>query len=709
MESATIEARRNSLVSKGRESTERLCAQEKLRNIGIIAHIDAGKTTTTERILFYTGKVHTPGEVDEGTATMDWMTQEKERGVTITSAVTTCFWREHQINIVDTPGHVDFTAEVERSLKVLDGAVGIFCAVGGVEAQSETVWHQANRYQIPRIAYVNKMDRIGADFDKVVKEIRLKLHPNAIPIQLPIGIEQSFSGIIDLLTMKAIFYDEESLGTKIIIKDIPADLSTKAEKVRAELAELVAEKDEIVLEYYLHNHEIPADILRDGIRRATLKCDIVPICCGASGRNKGVQQLLDSIVDYLPSPVDVPPIEGINPKNGSIVLLEADDFAPLCAYVFKVMNNPYSGRLVFVRIYSGQLRKGQNIFNTRTKKRERIARVLRIHADSWTDVDTLPSGEIGAVLGLRHATTGDTLCMENAQIELERIKFPQPVMFMAIEPKSRADKDKLNDALTALTSEDPTCHLKIDTQTGQTIIGGMGEFHLEILKDRIQRDFGVNVHTGKPLVAYYETITQKGRGKGVFDREIGNRRYFASITIEVEPAKRLAGNSTEFHVTEQKIPRIFHESIKEGITDTLLTGVLMGYPLTDVKVSVVDANGSIEEASEIAFRTAAIMGLRNAVLTAQPALLEPIMSLEVTIPEEFLGDVLSDINERRGKVDKIEERRGGRVIRARVPLSELFGYSTTIRSLTRGRATCSIELKELAIVPEELRLTLLGK
>ena len=679
-----------------------------VRNIGIIAHIDAGKTTTTERILYYAGTVHKIGEVHNGNTVMDWMEQEKERGITITSAATTCYWLNRQINIIDTPGHVDFTMEVERSLRVLDGAVGVFCAVGGVQPQSETVWHQAQRYSVPRIAFVNKMDRLGADFDSVVEEIHERLGSNAVPVQLPWGKEENYKGLIDLVDMQAVTFEEASLGAQIEKCGIPEDLAVKAERARAELVEKVAEKDETVLEAYLENADVSSDILKEGIRRVVLANELVPVFCGSALKNKGVQPLLDAVVEYLPSPLDVPAIEGTNPKNGETITREPDDFGSVAALAFKLASDTYLGKVAFVRVYSGQLKKGQNLYNPRTGKRERIMNIMRLHADSRSEVNALYSGEIGAVSGLKDVTTGDTLCAENSQVELAGIRFPESVMFMAVEPRTRADKEKLEAALESLASEDPTCRISVDAETGQTVMSGMGELHLEILKDRMLREFKVQANTGKPMVAYHETVTAAGKAEHAFDREIGGQRHYALVSIEVSPRERGAGNEVQFEVTKSELPNDFRESVRHGIEDAAMTGVLSRYAVTDVLIRVTGVSHDAEYSTEVAYRTASTMAFRDAVLEAQPEFLEPIMSLEIVTPSDYMGDVLGDVNARRGKVKKMDSRGQLQVVRASVPLAELFGYSTVIRSLTRGRANYSMEPVQFDIVPEQVKKELLN-
>ena len=692
-----------------REAPERTKPLSSVRNIGVIAHIDAGKTTVTERMLYYTGKVYKMGEVHDGTAVMDWMIQEKERGITITSAATTCFWKDHQINIIDTPGHVDFTVEVERSLRVLDGAVGVFCGVGGVQPQSETVWRQADKYHVPRIAFVNKLDRMGADFRKVVTEIGERLGSFAVPLQIPIGVEENFTGIIDLLAMRAISFDNDSMGTKMSVTDIPAELAACAEKARLDMIEKLAEKDETLLDAFLSNPDVPVEVLKQSIRMLTVANKIVPVVCGSVLKYKGVQQLLDAVVDFLPSPLEVPVIKGINPKNDEIIEREPDDFGPLSALVFKIANDPYSGRLAFFRVYSGKIKKGQNVLNSRTKKRERVMRLLQLHADSRTDVEQLYSGEIGAIAGMKNVTTGDTLCLENAVIELERIKFPEPVMFLAIEPKTRADKEKLNLALENLASEDPTWLIRIDAETGQTVVSGMGELHLEILKDRLSREFKVSANMGNPMVAYYEIITKKTVASHTFDREIGGKRQFAMVSIEVSPKERGTGNKIDFKVSTEKLPHEMRKSVEDGLQDGIVTGVLGRFPVTDIEVKVTGASFDPEASSEIAFRSAAVMAFRDAVMQAAPELVEPLMSLEIITPAEHMGDIMSDINGRRGKVREMYMKGDSHIIHACVPLAELFGYSTAVRSVARGRAAYTMEPEKFEIVPKNLRDQLLNR
>jgi len=694
---------------KRREAEDRTRPLAMVRNIGIIAHIDAGKTTITERMLYYSGTVHKMGEVHDGTTVTDWMEQEKERGITITSAAITCFWRDCQVNIIDTPGHVDFTVEVERSLRVLDGAIGVFCGVGGVQPQSETVWQQANRYRVPRIAFVNKLDRMGADFNRVVGELRAKLGANAEAVQLPWGREDGFKGVFDLLERKAITFDEASKGRTLIVAEIPSEAVEAVEKARADLIERVAERDEESLAAYLENPDLSAAVLRAGIRRLTVRGELVPVFCGTALRNKGVQLLLDAVVDYLPSPVDVVAVKGTHPKTGEMLEREADDNAPMSGLVFKVANDAFIGKMLFIRVYSGQLKQGQNVFNPRTRKRERVMRLLRMRADSHEDVEKIFAGEIGVVVGLKQATTGDTLCAENAPVELERIRFPEPVIAIAIEPRSRADRDKLTEALDALSSEDPTCVIREDPDTGQTILSGMGELHLEILVDRMFREYKVQASTGKPMVAYRETVTATASVTHRFDREIGGRRHFAEVTLEVSPRERSAGNEVVLAVRKNEVPEAMQEFVSQGVQDGLMTGVLARFPMVDMRVRVTDVKVDPELTTDVALRTAAVMAFREAALAASPEFLEPLMAVEVVTPNEYMGDVLGDLNSRRGKIREMKAQDMTHMIRAEAPLVELFGYATAVRSLTKGRASYVLEPKQFEIVPKTLREELLNR
>ena len=679
-----------------------------IRNIGIVAHIDAGKTTTTERILFYAGDSHRIGNVDDGDTVTDWMEQERERGITITSAAITCAWRGHQVNIIDTPGHVDFTIEVERSLRVLDGAVCVFCAVGGVQPQSETVWRQADRHGVPRIVFVNKMDRMGADFAKCVGEIRTKLGAVPALMALPVGSADDFRGTIDLLSMKFLSYDEGDHGTTVTASDIPADLLDEAVLARAEMVELVAGEDEELLAEYLENPEIPAEKLKPAIRKATMAGRIVPVFCGSSLRNKGVQPLLDGIIDYLPSPADRGAVEGTDVKTGEKASRGVDD-PKLAALVFKIATNTY-GKLFFTRIYSGVLKKGQNVYNPRTKKRERVMKLVRLHADETREIEELGPGEIGAIVGLKGATTGDTLCAEMQPMVLESITAPEPVMFMAIEPKTRADRDKLDASLAELASEDPTCVVRQDAESGQTILSGMGELHLEILVDRLRREFHVAANTGKPMVSYYETVTAPGAGKAVFDREIAGKRLFAGVEVEVSPRRRGAGIAIEAGTALRDIDGELAEAVEAGLADGVSTGVLARYPMMDLEVRVRGVEtGEPESAMPIAFRSSAVMAFREAASAAKPELLEPVMRLVISTPAEYVGEVIGDVNARRGQVRDMEERGDAKVVSAEVPLAELFGYSTVIRSLTRGRASYTMEPGEFAVAPRNVREELLNR
>jgi len=680
-----------------------------IRNIGIIAHIDAGKTTTTERMLYYTGRVYKMGSVDEGTATMDWMIQEQERGITITSAATTCFWRDHQINIIDTPGHVDFTVEVERSLRVLDGAVGVFCGVAGVQPQSETVWRQARKYKVPCIAFVNKIDRMGARFHWVVDHIKSKLGVPAIAIQLPIGEAEYFSGIVDLISVKAYQFGGNDLGSDVIEIPVPENLATEVEVYRGALVEAVAEKDEELLNHYLVNPDVSEEHLRAAIRRCVLTGHVLPVACGSSLHNKGVQLLLDAVVDFLPTPLDVPPVQGHHPKSGEEITRYASDMEPVASLAFKIATDPYVGKLAFVRVYSGVLKKNSNVLNPRTRKREKLLRILRIHANQREDVDMLYSGEIGAISGLKEVTTGDTLCAEQNPIALERITFPEPVISMAIEPRSQADKEKMFATLQTLSEEDPTFKITINPETSQTIISGMGELHLEIIKDRMLREFKVQANAGKPMVAYRESIAAIARAEYTFDRELAGSRQYAQIEIEVKPRARGEGNLILFKVKSDKFPKEFEVPIREGIESGLVTGILGNYSLIDLEVDVIQCGFHPEYSTDVAFRSAAIMAFRDAVRAAQPVLLEPIMKVEVVAPDEHLGDVLGDLNSRRGKIKEMIAQDGYQTVHVEVPLAELFGYATSLRSATRGRASYSMEPCLFDVVPDNLKNSILNR
>ena len=682
-----------------------------VRNIGIVAHIDAGKTTTTERILFYTGKIHKPGEVHEGDTTTDFMVQEKERGITIQSAAITCEWKGRTVNIIDTPGHVDFTMEVERSLRVLDGAVCVFCAVGGVQPQSETVWRQADRYRVPRVAFVNKMDRMGADFSRVVDELRTKLKANACPVELPIGKEDGFVGVVDLLEMKGIVYDEASEGKNFTVGEVPAELKDEAELARAELCEKIADIDEGVMEAYLEKGDLTADELRGAIRRQVVAGAFVPVLCGTAFKDKGIQPLLDAVVDYLPAPTDRPPVAATDLKSGTAVTRNHDPKELLTALVFKIASDTY-GRLFFVRVYGGVLKKGANAYNPRTKKRERVMKIVRLFADDRTEVDELRAGDIGAIVGLKDATTGDTLCAEMKPCYLERITAPQPVMFLAIEPKSGADKDKLVDAMNELAAEDPTCQVRQDEETGQTILSGMGELHLEILVDRLKREFKCAANVGKPMVSYLETVTAPASPSFTFDRELGGKRHAVTLTVEVQPLER--GKGREVKVARDVLNALpdpkLAACIEQALMDGVMTGVLARFPMTDLsatatRVEIVDP----EISDEIALRGAAMMGFREAAEAAAPEFLEPIMKLEITTPPEGVGEVLGDLNARRGTVLDMEQRGDMQIVHARVPMAQMFGYATAIRSLTKGRASYSMEPDTFDLAPRAVREELLAR
>ncbi len=682
---------------------------DKVRNIGIAAHIDAGKTTTTERILFYAGRIHRMGEVHDGAATMDWMEQEQERGITITSAATACEWRGHQINIIDTPGHVDFTVEVERSLRVLDGAVAVFSAVEGVQPQSETVWRQANRYNVPRICFVNKMDRVGADFFKVVQRIRERLGSNAVPVQLPIGQESDFVGIVDLVKMNAVIYGDD-LGVKMETVEIPAEMRDQAEEWREKLYESLAEVDDHLLERYLEGHPASEEELVAAVRQATIRGTAVPVLCGTAFKNKGVQLLMDAIVDYLPSPVDIGPVSGVHPRTGETITREPSDSAPFAALAFKVMSDPYVGRLTFFRVYSGTLDKGAQVYNASREKRERIGRILRMHANHREDVDKVYAGDIVAAVGLNEAGTGDTLCDANNPILLESITFPEPVISVAIEPKTKADQEKMGVALQRLSAEDPTFRTYTDEETGQTIIAGMGELHLEIIIDRLFREFKVEANHGRPQVAYREAITKPARAEGRFVRQTGGRGQYGHVVLEVEPLEPGQGFVFENAIVGGVVPKEYIPAVEAGVREALDTGALAGYPIVDIKVRLVDGSYHEVDSSEMAFKIAGSMGLKECVRQAAPVIKEPVMSVEVITPEENLGDVIGDLNSRRGRIDGIEAGPANtQVIRAYVPLAEMFGYATTLRSMTQGRASYTMEPSHYEEVPKALASELLAK
>jgi elongation factor G len=674
----------------------------KTRNIGIAAHIDAGKTTTTERILFYTGRVHRIGEVHEGAATMDWMVQEKERGITITSAATSCAWRDHNINIIDTPGHVDFTVEVERSLRVLDGVVAVFCAVGAVQPQSETVWRQMNKYGVPRLAYVNKMDRTGADFFNVVDKINSMLGSNAVPIQIPIGAEQEFAGIIDLIEMDATFYMDD-LGTQAATHGIPDALKLEADTFRIKLIEALADTDDVLMNKYLEGEEISADELRAALRKATIACQIVPVICGSSFKNKGVQKMLDAIVDYLPAPSELPPVEGTNPDTGETVTRAAGYDEPFSALAFKIATDPYVGKVTYFRVYSGVVKAGTAVYNSAKGKRERIGRIIRMHADQREDIEEIGAGDLAACVGLKQTTTGDTLCDEKTPVILESIVFPEPVISVAIEPKTKGDQDKLGIALGKLLDEDPTFRLRTDTETGQTIISGMGELHLEIIIDRLLREFNVGANVGKPQVAYKETIRRTSKGDGRFVRQTGGRGQYGHAVIEIEPLPPGGGFEFVSKIVGGVVPKEYIKPIELGIKDALDAGKLAGYPVIDLRATLLDGSYHEVDSSEMAFRIAGSMALKDALQRNDCFLKEPIMKVETNVPEANMGDVIGDLNGRRGKIEGLEASPGGtQLIRAYVPLSGMFGYATDLRSLTQGRGTYSMEFARYEEVPKSL-------
>lgn len=682
----------------------------RVRNIGIIAHIDAGKTTTTERILYYTGRIHRMGEVHEGAATMDHMIQEQERGITITAAATTAYWMDHQINIIDTPGHIDFTAEVQRSLRVLDGGVVVFDAVAGVEPQSETVWRQADEYGVPRICMVNKMDRVGANFVRTIEMIRERLKANPIAIQWPIGSEGDFEGIVDLLTMEAYVWEEEDLGAQPHVVEIPEEVRAEAEEARATIIEHIIETDDELMMRYLEEEEIEVEELRQALRRATVRGDVTPVLCGSALRNKGVQKVLDAVVYYLPSPLDVPPIEGTNPVSGETVSRPAEDEAPLSALVFKIVTDPYVGRLAYFRVYSGVLRRGDSVLNASKDKKERIGRILRMHASHREDLDEVHAGHIAATLGLKMTFTGDTLSASDAPVLLEPIEFPEPVISMAIEPKTNLDQDKMGVALRALAEEDPTFRVRTDEQTGQTILYGMGELHLEVLIDRMLREFKVAANIGKPRVAYRETITRPVEGvQGRFVRQTGGRGQYGHVVLDLEPLEPGTGYMFEEEIYGGAIPKEFIKPAEQGIREAMEAGILAGYPLTDIKVTLVDGSYHEVDSSEMAFKIAGSMAMKEGVQRGKPVLLEPIMEVEVVSPEEYTGDVIGYLSAQRGTIEGMEMRSDNiQAIRASVPLSEMFGYATKLRSMTQGRGTFTMELDHYAPVPQNVAERLKG-
>jgi elongation factor G len=676
---------------------------ERVRNIGIMAHIDAGKTTTTERILYYTGRTHKMGEVHEGAATMDWMAQEQERGITITSAATTAFWRDFRINIIDTPGHVDFTVEVERSLRVLDGAIAVFDSVAGVEPQSETVWRQADKYKVPRIAFINKMDRTGADFFGSVQSMVDRLGAHPVPVQLPVGQEEHFRGVVDLVEMKAIVWTDD-LGTNMEIVDIPAELAEQAHEYHHQLIDAVADHDDELMETYLDDEErVTPDMLRRALRKATLDISVTPVLCGTAFKNKGVQPLLDGVIDYLPSPLDVPPIHGVDPRTENELSRRPELDEPFAALAFKVMSDPFVGKLTYIRVYSGQVKQGDRLMNTTTGKTERVGRILQMHANHREERSEIGAGEIAAVVGLKATTTGDTLAVDTAPIRLESITFPDPVISVAIEPKTKSDQDKLGNALQRLSEEDPTFQVWTDEETGQTLISGMGELHLEIIVDRLTREFNVDANVGRPQVAYRETVGQAvQRVEGRFVRQTGGRGQYGHAVIDLEPTKPGEGYEFVDKIVGGKIPRDYIPSVDLGIQEAMESGVLAGFPVVDVRVTLVEGSYHEVDSSEMAFKVAGSMAFKNAMQRAKPKLLEPVMAVEVVTPDEYLGDVMGDLNSRRGRVEGLEPRGNAQAIRAKVPLATMFGYATDLRSTTQGRATFTMQFDRYEDVPQSI-------
>jgi elongation factor G len=682
---------------------------ERTRNIGIMAHIDAGKTTTTERILFYTGVNYKMGEVHDGAATMDWMEQEQERGITITSAATTCFWQDHRINIIDTPGHVDFTIEVERSLRVLDGAVAVFCGVGGVEPQSETVWRQADRYRVPRIAFVNKMDRIGADFDRVVEMMRARLGTNPVPIQLPIGSEDAFRGVVDVLERKAIYWDDDTLGAEFRVEELPAELAAATDAARERVVEAAADADEALMDRYVHGEPIPADQLRKALREATLQLRVVPVVCGSAFKNKGVQPLLDAVVSYLPSPLDVPPVEGTDLKTEKPATRRASDDEPFAALVFKLMSDKHVGHLTYLRVYSGTMKTGDQVLNVRRDRKERVGRLLQMHANKRQEIADAAAGDILAAVGFKSVSTGDTLCDPRHPIALEAMQFPEPVISIAIEPKTQADMDRLGDSLDRLAQEDPSFRVATDPETGQTIISGMGELHLEIICDRLMREFKVGANVGPPQVAYKETIRKTVRAEGRYIKQTGGSGDYGVVTVEVAP--NAAGKGFEFvdGTKGAPIPREFVPAVRQGCEEALQSGELAGYPVVDVRVTLIDGQAHDVDSSERSFKIAGSLAVREALSQAKPVLLEPIMKVEVVTPDDFVGPVQGDLNSRRGSLTGIDVRSGASLVHADVPLAAMFGYVNSLRSMTQGRATYTMQFSHYAEVPEVVTAKIINR
>jgi len=674
---------------------------ERVRNIGIAAHIDAGKTTTTERILFYTGLSHKIGEVHEGAATMDWMEQEQERGITITSAATTCFWKNHQINIIDTPGHVDFTIEVERSMRVLDGAVAVFCAVGGVQPQSETVWRQANKYGVPRMAFVNKMDRVGADFFEVERQIKERLKSNAVPIQIPIGAEDNFQGVVDLVTMKAIIWDDEGYGQKFEVTDIPADLVDKANEYREKLIEAVAETSEELMEKYFGGEELTEEEIKKGIKQATLDMSMVPMLCGTAFKNKGVQPMLDAVVDYLPAPTEVQNIRGED-MDGNPVEVKSTDDGPFAALAFKIMTDPFVGQLTFIRVYRGIIEAGSYVYNSTKGKKERIGRLLKMHSNKREEIKELYAGEIGACVGLKSTLTGDTLCDEKEKVVLERMEFPDPVISVAVEPKTKADQEKMSIALQKLAEEDPSFRVHTDEESGQTIISGMGELHLEIIVDRMMREFKVEAEVGQPQVAYRETIKTAVEQEYKYAKQSGGRGQYGHVFLRIEPVEPGSGYEFVDEIKGGVVPREYIPAVDKGVQEAMQNGILAGYPVEDVKVTLYDGSYHDVDSSEMAFKLAGSMCFKEGAKKANPVILEPIMKVEVEVPEEYMGDVIGDLNRRRGQINSMEDRHGNKIVNAFVPLAEMFGYSTDLRSATQGRGTYAMEFDHYEEVPKNV-------
>ncbi len=696
-------------TAAGRSDTQRVHAGlEKTRNIGIIAHIDAGKTTVTERILFYTKKIYKIGETHEGAATMDWMEQEQERGITITAAATTCFWDDHRINLLDTPGHVDFTVEVERSLRVLDGAVVVFDGVAGVEPQSETVWRQADKYRVPRFCFVNKLDRTGADFWRAVEMIHDRLGANAVPLQVPMGHEDRFRGVIDLINMKAITYGND-LGDQIEVGDIPAEFEAQAKEWHAKMIEALADLDDDIAAKYLDGEPIAPDQIRRALRAGTLGYQLVPVLCGSALKNKGVQPMLDAVIDYLPSPLDVPPVSGIDPRNGEQVTRETDPNAPFAALAFKIAADPFVGKLAFFRVYSGTLKTGSYVYNSSKGQKERVSRILQMHANHREEIDAIGAGDIAAAVGLKSTTTGDTLCDDAKPIVLESISFPEPVIELAVEPKTKADQDKMAIALQRLAEEDPTFRVSTDQESSQTRIAGMGELHLEVIVDRMLREFKVQANVGRPQVSFRESIRKAVESEGRFVRQTGGKGQYGHAVITLEPLERGSGFEFESKIVGGSVPREYWKAISEGIRDALAGGVIAGYPVIDVKATLIDGSYHEVDSSEMAFKIAGSMAAKAGVQKANPAILEPVMKVEVTTPDEFMGDVIGNLNARRGHIEGIDERGNARVIRAQVPLAEMFGYATELRSMTQGRAVYSMEFSRYAEVPTSIANELIAK